>query len=87
MRAGPMRPQMTDAEKKTRPAGQVKCWAWCGVQTSSMLVRAKFMTATWMKQERVVAATWAMNIVRGGIWGVLVSVRIKDVLVGVFTFM
>ena len=40
----------------------------------SMFLRAKFRTPTWMKQERVVAATWAENIVRGGI---LRSVRLR----------
>jgi hypothetical protein len=37
------------------------------VHTSLIFPRAKFNTPTWMKHERVVATTWHMNIVRGGI--------------------
>lgn len=68
MRWGPSNPQITEAEKKTLAPGQVKCCFCSFVQTPSMLLRAKFRTKTWTKQETVVATTWAVNIVRGGIF-------------------
>lgn len=55
-------------EKKTLPPGHVKCSRCVGVQTSGMLPRAAFRTMIWMKHEKVVATTWAMNMVRGGIF-------------------
>ena len=55
-------------EKKTRPPGHVKRSGCVVSQTPSMLLSAKFRTVIWMKHENVVATTWHMNIVRGGIF-------------------
>jgi hypothetical protein len=55
-------------EKKTRPPGHVKRSGCVFSQTPSMFLSAKLSTAIWMKQEKVVATTWHMNMVRGGIF-------------------
>lgn len=55
-------------EKNTFPPGHEKCSGWVVVQTSLMLPRAEFRTTIWMTQDKVVATTWLMNMVLGGIF-------------------
>ena len=77
MRPGPIRPQMMEALKKTRPLGQVK-WETClAEQTSWMAPRAHSMTATWTKQDQMVATVCAAlgggvvskTLLKMGPWG------------------
>ncbi len=54
--------------KKTLPPGQVNRSRCRMSHTSSILPRAKLRTPIWIKHEKVVATTWAVNMVRGGIF-------------------
>lgn len=67
-RLGPTAPQMTDAVEKVVDPGHMKPCGCLGVQISSILLSIHSWIKVTQMEPTMVAMTWIVNIMRGGIF-------------------